>query len=369
MRVQFFSWFGVYTLEIKCIEFTAKHSYFYLSSLKKQKTMNSKTSLFLFSVALAGLFTLNACKKDKDEPVADTPTPTPTPACIPATSFDPGTGTAPRLIFKFKFDSTQVRLDNFGNPATIAAGHAAQSPIFNLMSQHYIELAGDFDALGSGQVLYVGTQTTTGGATAIDYCASTQTANNVVFFSTPLSAITAGSYKWLRISLAYQNYNITYKANVIPGSHIGTGTVASFIGFKTYISGYQVNGNSYAPSTSAGGVGNHAQGYWGFETNVLGTNYFIDGQSPGTTVPNPLFATSPIPAGSCVVTGQFVNNTLTNAPLVITGTETADIVITVSLSTNKSFEWIDTTPDGYYQPEVGETVVDMGVRGLVPIKN
>ncbi|MBL7884944.1 MAG: hypothetical protein JNL69_12805, partial [Bacteroidia bacterium] len=115
----------------------------------------------------------------------------------------------------------------------------------------------------------------------------------------------------------------------------------------------------------------HVQGYWAFLTNVLGQNYFADGQAPAgaTTVPNPLFASSPIPAGSCVVTGQFVNNSMTNDPLVITGSETQDIVITVSLSTNKSFEWHEVVADGYYQPEVGEYVVDMGIRGLIPIKD
>jgi hypothetical protein len=91
-----------------------------------------------------------------------------------------------------------------------------------------------------------------------------------------------------------------------------------------------------------------------------------DGQSAKTTVvnPNPL---SPIPAGSCLVTGQFYKTGMgINQPLVITGSETSDIIITVSLSTNKSFEWTEVgTPDGLFQPEAGETVVDMGLRGVI----
>jgi len=331
--------------------------------------MTNKKILPFALLAIICVFVFNSCKKEEDEaPV--TPTPTPTTACSPSSVFVPDTASGPRLIFKFVFDSTQVRLDNFGNPCTVPSGNAAQSPIFNLMSQHYIELAGDFDAVGGGQVLYIGGQTTAGGATAIDYCASVASTQNAVFFSKTLSSIPAGSYKWLRISLAYQNYDITYKASTIPGT-IGTGTIASFIGFKSYITGYQINGHSYSPSSSAGGSGNHVQGYWGFETNVLGTNYFFDGQAPAgaTTVPNPLFATSPIPSGSCLVTGQFVDNTMVNSPLLITGLETSDIIITVSLSTNKSFEWHEVTADNYYQPEIGEYVVDMGIRGLVPIKN
>jgi hypothetical protein len=71
-----------------------------------------------------------------------------------------------------------------------------------------------------------------------------------------------------------------------------------------------------------------------------------------------LFNSSPIPQGSCVVTGQFLN------PLVITGNETQDIVVTVSLSTNKSFEWLENSTPGYYEPALGDVVVDMGVRGM-----
>ena len=312
---------------------------------------------------------ISSCKKNTDDTTTTTTTPTVT-TCTPATSFT-ATGTGPHLIFKFKFDSTQARLNNIGVAAAMPAGHAGQSPRFNFISQHYIELAGDFDSLGHGQVLYVGQTTTAGGAAAIDYCASTATPENVAFYSKALNTMTPGSYKWLRISLAYQNYNILYKSNLIPTTdHMGSGTVASFLGYDTYISGYQINGHSYQPSSGAGGVGDHLQGYWGFETTVSGSTYFTDGQSAGTTtVPNPNFTNSPIPAGSCVVTGMFVNSVGTQTPLVITGTETSDIVITVSLSTNKSFEWIDTTPDGYYQPEAGDVVVDMGVRGLIPIIN
>ena len=43
------------------------------------------------------------------------------------------------LIIKFKFDETQERLNNLGEPATIPVGNAAQSPIFAKMSANYIE--------------------------------------------------------------------------------------------------------------------------------------------------------------------------------------------------------------------------------------
>lgn len=322
-------------------------------------------------LALSALLTLaiSSCKKDKDDnPTTSTSGTSAT--CPPATTFVPDGTAGPRLIFKFKFDSTQVRLNNLGQPSTFATGNAAQSPRFNSISQHYIELAGDTDFLGDGTVLYVGTKTTAGGDESIDYCGSTITAENETFFSKPLSQITPGSYKWLRISLAYQNADIIYKAAAIPGNQLATGTIASFLGFNTYINNYEINGTTYSPSATAGGSGNHEQGYWAFETTVAGQKFFADGQAPAgaTTVPNP-FTNSPIPAGSCVVTGQFVDTASSTGPLVITGTETQDIVITVSLSTNNSFEWVDVVADGYFQPEEGENLVDMGVRGMIPIVN
>ena len=66
--------------------------------------------------------------------------------------------------------------------------------------------------------------------------------------------------------------------------------------------------------------------------------------------------------GSCVVTGQFAS------PLIISGTENTDITVIVSLSTNKSFEWIDTNSNGLYEPLLGEQVADMGIRGMIPYK-
>jgi hypothetical protein len=80
-------------------------------------------------------------------------------------------------------------------------------------------------------------------------------------------------------------------------------------------------------------------------------------------VVNPLWATSPVPQGSCVVTGAFPQ------ALTITGNEAEDIVVTLSVSVNNSFEWVDVIEDGKYEPGAGENVVDMGVRGLMPTWN
>lgn len=300
--------------------------------------------IILFSLAVA-LLSLSCKKKDN------------------TSEEDEHAHTEPKLIFKFKFDSTQVRLDNLGNVSTIPANHRAQSPKFNKMSAHYIELApGDLTAVGAGKVLYHAPETNAGGSTAIDFNQSVRVGDGQEFFSIPLKNISAGTYKWLRVSLAYQNYDIVYKDTVLPGNDLGTGTVASFVGYNTYIGNYTIKSQSLTVN------GNRLQGYWGFETNVFGTYYTISGQAPpgATTVVNPNFANSPIPAGSCLVTGQFVNSSGSNSPLTITGSEQHDIIVTVSLSTNKSFEWKENNNDNYYQPTAGDTVVDMGLRGMIP---
>lgn len=269
-----------------------------------------------------------------------------------------------KLVFKFKFDPTQERLNNVGQPSGLPAGHAGQSPEFRTMSAHYLELSPTaFTPLGSGSVLYRATETSSGGAAAIDFDKARFAGNNEVFFEAALKDLTPGQYDWLRLSLAYQNYDINYYVDtVISGITIQQefkGTVASFIGFNTYISKYKIKDQELTINN------NKKQGYWGFETvvNFAGVNYpfTTSGQAPegATTVVNPLFATSPVPAGSCVVTAGFPAGGLS-----ITGKETKDIVVEISLSTNKSFEWVEVVNDGKWAPSKGEQVVDMGIRGM-----
>ncbi len=37
-------------------------------------------------------------------------------------------GDGPKLVFKFRFDPTQARLNNIGQPAAMPAGHAGKVP-------------------------------------------------------------------------------------------------------------------------------------------------------------------------------------------------------------------------------------------------
>lgn len=297
-------------------------------------THNKSNSMFKSSfgfIALVTGFFMCSCKKENTGPNTE----------------------GPKINFSFHFDSTQARLNALGQEVPVGMGNGALSPVFNVMSSHYVELAPDqFTALGAGQVLYKSAETTAGGERAIDFSHSKLAGQDEVFLSIPVSAVLAGTYNWLRVSLAYQNYNIKYRYM----NQMLQGTLASFIGFRTYLTSYHVKDSSLTVN------GNRNQGYWAFESSYLGYGFVSSGQAPAgaTTVPNPIFATSPIPAGSCVVTGRF------QTPLVISGHETSDINIRVSLSTNKSFEWTEVANPGTYDPADGDVPVDMGIRGMVP---
>lgn len=257
----------------------------------------------------------------------------------------------PQLIIKFKFDPTQVRLNNLGQPSTVSAGNAAQSPVFNSISAHYLEFTPNaLTQVGQGAILYSGPSTTLGGANAIDFSQTKIVGEGEAFLSIPLKNLPTGSYEYVRVSLSYQNFNINVRTS---GSDY-VGTLASFVGYNNYITTHSINGNPFVVNDDK------LQGYWAFGIPSVG--FYTSGQTAAgaTTVPNPLAATSPIPAGSCLVTGKFANN------FVVTGNETKNVEVQLSLSINNSFEWSEVNADGKFEPSAGENVVDMGLRGLVP---
>lgn len=277
-----------------------------------------------FVCSLLGILLLSSCNRNNETPQATH---------------------TPKVIFKFKFDPSQERLNNFGQASPMPAGHAGQSPAFNLIGAHYFEFTPTaLTQLGQGQVLYQAPEVSNGGSKAIDFEQSIIKGENETYLEVPLNTIQAGNYEYLRVSLSYQNYDIKFH---FQGNEL-SGTLASFVGFNTYLKSYVIKNKQVAVDA------NKLQGYWGFE-NAFTT---LTGQAPVTTVPNPIAATSPIPAGSCVVTGKF------DTPLQITGNETQDIVIIVMLSTNNSFEWKDGNANGKWDVDLSEQVVDMGIRGM-----
>ncbi len=273
----------------------------------------------------------------------------------------------PNLTFELHLDGSQVRLNNLGQPAVIPQNHAAQTPEFREMALHYIELAQEpTTAFGKGAIVYQSTETTAGGTKAIDFEQLPMSGDNQQLLKLNIADLPPGTYNWIRASVAYQSYDIRYNLSSVPS--IGTlnqqkGIVNSFLGYSTFIKELKPRAKPLSIN------GNRAQGFWAFETDLAAPytqfNKVLFGQAPAgaTTVVNPLFQTSPIPAGSCVVTGQL------DEPLVITGNEREDMVIVLSFSINKSLEWVDDNDNGqldFYAAgnSPNEKIVDMGVRGL-----
>lgn len=286
-------------------------------------------------VILALAIVLTACQKTEDEP---------------------------KLVFKLKFNPTQERLNEKGQVITqLPDTNAAQTPVFNGMSAHYIELTPNAITIpGEGERVYQGPTISNKGTVnidgeelfPIDFSKAIVKNEDEVFFSLPISAVKNGTYPYIRVSVTYQNFDILYKA---AGFSELTGTVASFVGYGQYITNLNLHNETIAVN------GTKTQGFWAIEDALTG--YTNSGQAPAgaTTVPNPLFETSAIAEGSCLVTGVF------EAPLVITGNEDEDIVVELSFSINDSFEWVDKVQDGIYEPGADEQVVDMGLRGLKPM--
>jgi hypothetical protein len=185
-----------------------------------------------------------------------------------------------------------------------------------------------------------------------------------------LKNITPGTYNWIRTSVAYQNFDVVFNMLNVPfaGNFLEErGTFATFTAANTYITPYKVS--EKMDSTK----GNKKQGYWCLETKLTPAykpyNRMFNGQSATGTItsPNPLLQTAPTPLDNTILTGRF------EAPLSISGSETADVTVTLSFSNNKSFEWEETINrngkwDFNMQPVPGqpsvERVIDMGLRSL-----
>lgn len=139
--------------------------------------------------------------------------------------------TSPNLIVKFKFDPTQVRLNNIGQPANIPTGNAGQTPVFNSISAHYFELTPNmYTQLGDGAVLYHAPETMAGGTTAIDFSQAKIVSENEAFLTIPLDQVTPGIYEWVRASLSYQNFSV----NLLHNNQNYAATLESFVGYNTY---------------------------------------------------------------------------------------------------------------------------------------
>lgn len=314
------------------------------------------------------VWSLLSCQKkealqDEDSDPVDTTKPVLCPGCeFPDTAWKTTSG-AKQFIVRLKFDSTQARLNDLGQLSSPGAGTGAQCPVVKKMSIDYIELMPNANTVpGGGIVIYKANESTCGGAKAINFCKGYVIGENEVLVAVDLNTIPAGSYPWIRISIAYQEL-------VVQAQSISTGktgaTLAGFSGGLTYLSKTKIQNTVLTPTL--GGTGNKNRGYWMYYQDVFNTAYRLEGQAPHTTIVNSnpqAINTSSL----SYVYGQFVNSTTMNTEaLVIGSNETNNREIILSLSTNKSIEWTEITNDGLFQPEIGENILDFGCRGLLPM--
>ncbi|MBR9919839.1 MAG: hypothetical protein GYB31_03305 [Bacteroidetes bacterium] len=301
-----------------------------------------------YTLLLLAILTVAACQRvDDDEIPAD----------------------GAKLHFRFQFDENQERLGNLGEPVTVPEGNAAQTPAFRRMSVHVLDLTpNQFTPYGEGFLVFKGDETNAGGNTAIDFDQALVGEENEIFYSADLNEIPPGTYEFARVSVSYQLYDVKFNIREVPvvGDLIQqSGTVASFVGYNTYITELQPREQTLSV------MDDKLQGFWALELDLDppydAYNELLSGESPAgaTTVVNPIATTSQIPAGSCVVTGKFAE------PLVITGAETEDLFIDLSFSINQSFEWEDQDDNGqldFYLENTNQSdkIVDMGLRGLIP---
>lgn len=297
------------------------------------------TPVFALLCAILG----SACLLDNpvDDPIDD-----------PAEDGESERDDGPALVLRVAVDPDAERLNNLGLPAPMAEGHAGQDPVFHRIGIHHAELVPTaFTPIGAGAIALESPHTTEGGAIAVDFDAQPIIAPGEEILGTALSALPPGTYEYLRIAISYQEYDVDLEVDVAGQPFEVTGRVASFLELNTYIRDFDLDGETVTVN------GNRSQGYWAFKTPYTAV---VEGQAPegATTVPNPISSTSPINVGSCIVTAAF------DEPLTITGDEREDRVIDVTLSIDRSFEWIDDNGDGAWQPLEGEAIVDMGVRGM-----
>lgn len=251
-----------------------------------------------------------------------------------------------------------------GFPDTVAAGNAAQNPDMKGFAIQRVELAEDaLTAYDAGQVIYLGPTTTLGGAEAYDFAAEVISDGSTPFLTVDMSTIAPGTYHYIRTSVSYLLFDVVFNLLNVPfmGNVTGQkGRLASFVGENTYIT--TVSPISLSVTVNA----NKLQGFWVFETDLSGPmanyNTIHSGDAPGITVVNPISSTSPVPAGSCVVTGELI------PPLVVKSPQLDDVHILLSYSVNNSYEWNDNmVVNGEWDVDVAgitEQIVDMGVRGL-----
>lgn len=255
------------------------------------------------------------------------------------------------LRIKVDVNAIQARLDDMAQESSMADTNFGVAPKVELIGIHSIELVADENVkVGKGEMLYKGAEVSAGGANAIDFRETLTMAPGEYILEVPLSQVPNGTYEWIRLGVCFQRFTVTKynKGNPL------TATFAAFTDFNTYLEELTIRTQDVIV------YDDKKQGYFAYE-NV--SNFKEEGFATTVTVPNPLSAKAPLPENSGIHTARF------DEPLVIDRVNNKDIELTLSLSTNKSFEWNDKNRNQRWDWDIDEKVVDFGFRSMVATKN
>ncbi len=224
-------------------------------------------------------------------------------------------------------------------------GHGAHSPTYNGIFIGLIELLADSTIpFGEGVSLMIQSLTINFSDTGYACCNSLIADGYVFNVGIDTSAI-PNTFKYIRISFIYENFSIWYKFN----GNSYNASVAAFLAPKTLAYNYHINDSSYSSFSVK------LNGQWELEVDTPGYGTVLRGIA-STTQPNVLSSSSPIPIGGCIVTCPILPTLFLDQP------DTK--IITISISSNKSFEWVDHSDPNYFEPFDGDTIVDVGIRGV-----
>jgi hypothetical protein len=257
---------------------------------------------------------------------------------------------ATRVTIKLVFDSLQERLDNYGNISQVPIGHSAQSPSFKEISVGCIELLKDsITTYYSGIIL---TYPIIPIDTVYSCCYQSTIANEQVFYSGIDTSVTPDTFKYIRIHFIYEKVDMKYRWN----NSNYTGTLAAFLAGKTHVTSFALNDSSF------GYLGDTMRynGQWYLEVDTPNYGRVLNGVA-ATVQPNILYNSVPSQIGSCVVTCAL------NPAVFIEDLDS--LGLTISISSNHSLEWIENSDPTYFEPFDGDTIYDVGIRGIRATRN
>lgn len=309
---------------------------------------NFLLSLLLFSASCQKKVVLQA----EEALPAESPLEEPCPGCEFPDSLWPQNTAPVQLLFRLHLDS------NLASPYILQPGHAAQSPTVLALALEQIELLSEASTLaGKGVMLYTAPQTSCAGAQyylPTNYCKLHLIGDSEIVFSLALNAVPPGTYKWLRLSVAYSEMKIVSRST---SSGNGPSTFAGFYGESVYLTKIKTQNSVLFPKTTVP----KQRRYYMFYQEVFGQALQLEGYAPRQSI----FNENPMPTYNNNIYVEFTDLSGNTAkPLLVTGNETTNLEVQLIFGTDKLFEWQEKTADGIFQPEIGETVYDFGFRNL-----